>query len=284
MELEQNVDDLFAMAELTTTPDTSRKLEGAVSINTQSTETCQHEFTVEHDGEVFCNDCGEALRELDTDFRKEKTKSIEDGGRCQSLQTGSMGILPDIQHIGSIPKNIKDRANRYFIEYMQTTNSNVLRQKSRRSVIAAVIYYAYLQEKSIAYPIEQLAELLTVSLREASQSLHKVARKLPHLRNVQVTVIDVMNQLLRKLHATEQLDFQWVEYIYRVIEHQSSVLNKARMNSVASGVVWYYIQRESKPISIEYFSRICELSKNTITNIAATVEETYLENGGDDEE
>lgn len=275
-EQSQNIDDLFAMAATAVAAkvNTSRLPEG--------TDRCQHAMTVEYEGEVFCSDCGDALRDLDTEFRREKGKTVEDGGRCQSLQTGSMGILADIQHIHNIPKNIKDRANEYFIEYMRRTNSNVLRQKSRRSVIAAVLYYAYLQEKNMAYPIEPLAELLTISPREASQSLYKVARKLPKLRTVQVTVVDVMNQLLRKLGATDPLDFQWVEYIYSVIEHRNSVLNKARMNSVASGVVWYYIQRENKPITIEHFSRVCELSKGTVANIGSIVEETYLEYGGDD--
>jgi len=275
-EQSQSIDDLFAMAA------TAVAAKADTSSLPNGTEGCSHEMTVEHDGEVFCSECGEALRDLDTEFRKEKGKTIEDGGRCQSLQTGSLGILTDIQHIHNIPKNIKDRANEYFMEYMRCTNSNVLRQKSRRSVIAAVLYYAYLQEKNMAYPIEPLAELLTISPREASQSLHKVARKLPKLRTVQVTVVDVMNQLLQKLGATDPLDFQWVEYIYSVIEHRNSILNKARMNSVASGVVWYYIQREEKPITIEHFSSVCELSKGTVANIGNIVEQTYQQYGGDD--
>jgi hypothetical protein len=270
---ESSMDALFAMAASAIKTDTSTLPDGPTE--------CTHEITVEHDGEVFCSDCGEALRDLDTEFRKEKSKTVEDGGRCQSLQTGNIGILSDIQHIQSIPKKIKDQANHYFMEYMAQTKTNVLRQKSRRSIIAAVLYYAFLSENN-SYPIERLANLLTITSREASQSLHKVARKIPRLRTIQITVQDVMYQILKKLGATDPLDFQWVEYIYSVIEHRNGKLNKARMNSVASGVVWYYIQREEKPIELDHFSRVCELSKTTIENIARIVEETYIANGGDE--
>lgn len=271
---DQSLDDLFAMAAA-----------AAMVTSTVATGTgCEHAFTVEHDGEVFCNDCGEALKDLDTEFRKEKNKTLEDGGRCQSLQSNNGGIMADIRHIHTISQNIKDRAGEYFDEYMRVTNSNVLRQKSRHSVIAAVLYYAYMEEENKVYPIEPLAKMLTVEPRDVSHGLHKVSRSLPHLRSFQITETDIMHQLLRKLGAVDPLDFQWVEYIFSVIENLNSTLNKARMNSVASGIVWYYIQRENKPITLEHFSRVCGLSKSTIANIAGIVETTFLANCDDEEE
>lgn len=151
-------------------------------------------------------------------------------------------------------------------------------------VIAAVLYYAYMEEEKKVYPIEPLARMLTVEPRDVSQGLHKVSRSLPHLRSFQITEIDIMHQLLRKLGATDPLDFEWVEYIFRIIENLNSTLNKARMNSVASGIVWYYIKREDKPITLDHFSKVSALSKSTIINISDIVEATFLANCGDEEE
>ena len=75
---------------------------------------------------------------------------------------------------------------------------------------------------------------------------------------------------MKKFDATEsQIDE--VVKIYHQVKNKSSILNRSRPQSVASGLVRYYILLKDKDISMQCFRQKVKLSELTINRIAKEI-------------
>ena len=78
---------------------------------------------------------------------------------------------------------------------------------------------------------------------------------------------------MEELHANEQ-DLQCVKDLYARIEaFQSLKLNRSRPQSIASGIVYYWLLEENRKITLKTFAKIAELSELTIVKIQKDVKE-----------
>ena len=60
--------------------------------------------------------------------------------------------------------------------------------------------------------------------------------------------------------------------VYQKVKNKSSLLNRSRPQSVASGIVRYYIVQKNKDISMDFFKSRVNLSELTITRIVNEIE------------
>jgi hypothetical protein len=101
------------------------------------------------------------------------------------------------------------------------------------------------------------------------------APKDSNFRNFQITTEHLITEIMAKFYANKShVDEALV--LYSMIKGRSSLLNRSRPQSVASGLVRYYIQKKNSDISMDYFKSKINLSELTITRIVREIK-TILE-------
>jgi hypothetical protein len=69
-------------------------------------------------------------------------------------------------------------------------------------------------------------------------------------------------------------DIRQIKELYKFIEDkQIQKLNRSRPQSVASGIVYFWLLRENRKITLKTFSKITELSELTIVKIQKDIKE-----------
>jgi hypothetical protein len=74
-----------------------------------------------------------------------------------------------------------------------------------------------------------------------------------------------------KFYATKEQKDEILE-LYKQIENKSSLLNRSRPQSVASGIVRYYILKTNKNVPMNIFKTKVNLSELTINRIVKEIE------------
>lgn len=77
---------------------------------------------------------------------------------------------------------------------------------------------------------------------------------------------------MKKFSATEEKHREIAE-LYEKIRNKSSRLNSSRAQSVASGLVYYWICLKKKDITLKDFAKKVALSELTISKIAKVISE-----------
>ena len=78
-------------------------------------------------------------------------------------------------------------------------------------------------------------------------------------------------EIMDKFYATAEQKEEVLE-LYKCIENKSSLLNRSRPQSVASGIVRYYILQKGKDVPIAVFKAKVNLSELTINRIVKEIE------------
>jgi hypothetical protein len=77
---------------------------------------------------------------------------------------------------------------------------------------------------------------------------------------------------MEKLSANPQKILE-VCAIYEAVKNRSSSLLRSRPQSIASGIVYYWVLKNNIPIPVETFSQLSDLSTLTIIKIQKEVKE-----------
>ena len=85
-----------------------------------------------------------------------------------------------------------------------------------------------------------------------------------------ITPENLIKEIMNKFDASEdQIDD--VIQLYKKIKNKSSIINRSRPQSVASGLVRYYILIKNKNISMHEFKQKVNLSELTINRICKEI-------------
>lgn len=220
--------------------------------------TCEHQNLIKDKATVTCMDCGECIYKIynqERDFKSQSTRSILE----------DKNIFKDVENI-KFSENIVQIANSL---YMQVTNEKIYRGNARKGIISACIFHAF---KIIGKPqiYKKIIQLFNISKKVGLKGLKFVSINAPKdsiIFKTQITPITFIEYYLEELKATDT-DISHVREIYTQIEGiQNRKLNRSRPQSVASGVVYYWILVNDKNITLKTFSRITELSELTIAKL-----------------
>lgn len=237
-------------------------------------EKCKHLHVLNDNNIKICEDCGRELT-IELNFEKEwryygssDTKYNSDPNRCNIRKSNIKTIHKDVENLGFSDKII-DKANKI---YEQTTNGKIYRGKSRKSIIFACIFHAYKMENN-PQSCDHLIQIFTLEKKVALKGLKHVnlnAPKSSHIRTTYITPENLINEIMKKFDATcDQINE--VISIYEKIKNKSSTINRSRPQSVASGLVRYYILLKKKDISMDEFRKKVDLSELTIVRIVKEI-------------
>ena len=245
---------------------------------TQQTPTkstvCSHPTSIESNGSVLCTECGEEIEKTvvyDKEWRYYghlDTRHKINPNRCQVRKTDERSIFKDLE--GKIfDDNVVTIANRL---YLKVTNGKIRRGESRRGIVFACIYHAYKQTCN-PRTCESLTEIFKIQRKTGLKGLKYYRLNIgkdQDQTSTQITPVNLVNDIMDRFSATDEQKAE-VSELYDKIKNKSSKINRARPQSVASGLTYYWICNKNKKISLKEFVDKSGLSELTVVRLAKEI-------------
>lgn len=203
---------------------------------------------------------------------KPPSMSAKDPARVQVRRTSYKHdpgtIFHDLESMGFSDSIVKT-ANELFQEISECA---LLRGNCRRAVVFACVFHAFkINSKSQSH--ERLMLMFNLSRKAGLRGLKHVnlyAPKSSVIHSIYITPKVLITELMDKFMASDEQKNAVVN-IFNLIKNRSSVLNRARPQSVSAGIVFYWIHKTGKTISSRDFAKKADISELTIMKIAKEV-------------
>jgi transcription initiation factor TFIIIB Brf1 subunit/transcription initiation factor TFIIB len=187
------------------------------------------------------------------------------------LNTDEKNIFKDVESI-QFSEHIVQIANSLYI---QVTQDKIYRGNARKGIISACIFHAF---KIIGKPqiFKKIIKLFNINKKIGLKGLKFVSINAPKnsvIFRTQITPLTYIEHYMEELCANEH-DLECVAELYAEVERfQSHKLNRSRPQSIASGLVYYWLLEENRKITLKTFSKIAELSELTIVKIQKDIKD-----------
>ena len=235
---------------------------------------CTHKNIIEDNGVKLCTDCGREISRA-MSFEKEwrwygrdRDTRHSDPNRCHIRKTDDRTIYSDVAGLGFTDRIISE-ANRI---YQEVTNGNIYRANSRRAIIFACIFHAY---KLQGHP-QTCMDLMTIfklDRKVGLKGLKHISKRAPKgspLRTTYITPSDFISPIMSRFNATKK-EIEEVTEMCEALKNRSRILNRARPQSVASGLIYYFCKLKNKDITMAAFIEEADLSELTVRKIATEI-------------
>jgi transcription initiation factor TFIIIB Brf1 subunit/transcription initiation factor TFIIB len=228
---------------------------------------CPHHSIVNENGIQLCLDCGEEIKKDITHEKEWRYYGISDSkssdpNRAHARKNEEKNILKDVQGL-HLSQNVIHKANEL---YVRSTKGQIYRGGSRKAIIFACVYHAYKLLGEVKTP-DSLIQLFGLTRKEGLKGLKIVNvnnSKGSEIHETCITSKHIISDILSKFSMLDEQKKD-VYKIYERIKNKSSKLNRARPQSVASAVIYYWIITNNININIKDFAEITKLSELTIT-------------------
>lgn len=242
----------------------------------EQTPSCPHSNVTVEKGVVECTDCGEEISKKIQHTKEWRyygqidTRKISDPNRVQQRKSEDRNIYKDVENMGFSDKIISEANKIYF----QVTQGKIFRGNSRKAIVFACIFHSYkLSGKPQSH--EKLIGIFKLDRKAGLKGLKHVnlhAPKNSQIRTTYITPINLVEEIMEKFSATKEQK-QEVIKLYHMIKNKSSRLNRSRPQSVASGLVYFWICSKNKDITLKQFTKKVSLSELTVNKIAKEISE-----------
>jgi hypothetical protein len=235
---------------------------------------CLH-FNIETEKSInVCIDCGEEVSEKAQNekewryYSQSVNRNSSDPNRVQIRKSDERSIYKDVDNMGFSDKIISEANKMYF----QVTNGDIFRGNSRKSIVFACIFHSYkISGKPQSH--EKLIHVFNLNRKSGLKGLKHVSLHAPKnssIRTTYITPINLVEEIMEKFSATEEQKKEVIE-LYNNIKNRSSRLNRSRPQSVASGLVYFWICMKKKDITLKQFTKKVCLSELTINKIVKEI-------------
>lgn len=243
---------------------------------------CEHINKVPENGMLFCMDCGEEIEKITGEWKYHDSKHSADPNRCQIRRVDDRNIYKDVEGMGFSDK-VVSIANQIYLDTTKCIKIdkngdkiemfNIYRGKSRKSIVFGCVFNAY---KLLGDPqtYESLIKVFKIDKKSALSGLKFINMNAPKkspVRTTYITPVNLVEDIMNKFSASIEQKKEVVD-LYHNIKNKSSKLNRSRPQSVASGLVYYWIQKTGKDITIKEFIDKVDLSELTILKIVKEIE------------
>lgn len=237
--------------------------------------TCGHTNTIMEKSTLICIDCGE---EIEKDIFMDNTKiqtTKQDISRCHIRKVETKNIYKDVEDMG-FGERIVSIANEI---YTDVTDGKIYRGNSRKAIVFACIFNAY-KINGTPQNHDTLIQMFNLNRKCGLKGLkhvnNNVSKDSP-IKNTYITPENLVVEILNKFNATqEQIDE--VTELYYQIKDKSSIINRARPQSTSAGLVYYYILKTNKNITLKDFLSKITLSELTIRKIVKELDKMFNTN------
>ena len=97
-----------------------------------------------------------------------------------------------------------------------------------------------------------------------------ICNNVTKIQKTYITIESIIQNILNTLNADKHY-FNEINKLYDKIKNKSSILNRSRPHSLASGLIYFYILISNKDMSLKYYSKKVQLSELTINRIVKEI-------------
>ncbi len=227
-------------------------------------EMCMHVEVRSENGMSLCVGCGLEMHKTNTS----ETKNIIEPNRCFMRKTKEKTIYQDLQNL-NISDHIKDIANDIYVE---TCQGKVHRGARRKAIVFAAVFHAYKLDNT-PQSCESLIKIFQMKRKDALKGLKFInehTSKTSPIKSLYITPEHIIKEFLCHFHVSEEKQRE-ILTMYASVKDKSVILNRSRPQSVASGVIWYWITQNQVQITIKEFIKKVDLSELTVNKMAKEI-------------
>lgn len=235
-------------------------------------EECPHDQISNIDGTTVCMVCGLKLDEtlLDNETRyygASDTRYTHDPSRHNQRKNEERSLRGDLEPL-AFPKEVIERANDYYKEIIK---DKIYRAGNRLSIVFACTYHAYIDMQEPRVPTE-LAKDFKLDKKGISNGLKTFSHIFRNrIGKRHIDAMDLVPKLLSELHIEKKKHkacMDDLQKIYNFVQSKSRTFNSSNPQSIAAGLVYYYLKLNNVPITRSEFSQVVKLTDITFTKIA----------------
>jgi len=204
---------------------------------------CSHENKYEDsNGLHICSDCNAELEFFNDEpewrfYPGADNKSSKDPSRCHTGKSSikTLSKLFDSLKL-SIPQAIKAQVES---KYNKIVGTNTVRGKGRRSIIAACLFYTYM-EFGECRTTDYIRDMFELTKKDMSSGLTEYCRVFPEARTQYITPKNLLGWILT-LTGVGKEHYRKIVQISKYLENSSQLLQRSSPQSVASATVYFYL-------------------------------------------
>ena len=243
--------------------------------DSESESECAHPQTSNIDGSTVCMVCGlkvdEALLDNETRYYgAADTRYTKDPSRHNQRKNEERSLYSDLEPLG-FPQEVIERANEYYKEIIK---DKIYRAGNRMSIVFACTYHAYadMQEPHVPTELAKTFKLDKKGISNGLKTFSRIFRKRPNKKYIDA--MDLVPKLLSELNIDKSNHRTCIDdtsTIYEYVKSRSHTFNSSNPQSIAAGLVYYYLKLNDVPISRADFSKVVHLTDITFTKIASDI-------------
>lgn len=232
-------------------------------------QECLHRECTNIDGINVCDECGIQLEEhfVNNERFTIESKSLS---RCHPRKDMERSLYKDLQD-RKFPQNIIEKADEY---YKKIIDGEIYRANKRLAIVFFCTFQAYMD---IGEPqsAPELAKKFNINKKTISLGFTIGTE---HFRNNvhkrYISPLDLVPRILSQAGITDYLVYyKDIEKIYNYVESVSVDIKTSIPQSVAAGLVYFYLKLKDNPITKTEFSKIVNLTEITFVKIANCIAE-----------
>ena len=259
---------------------------------------CKHENVTENLGMRCCVSCSRVIHAFDSEGScEDDEKVLFEGGKLKRKKE-QKSILKDLQKF-NFPVDVKEKANQLFIEKV---GDQTIRGNPRMAVIFACLEEAH-ELLGIRIDPKEIAKKLGIKKKNMSQGILLVSavysqKPESKIRGVEASrrptelvestkkedigqlqpmhlIPELLIRISEKVEIKDHLNSirDEIEEVYDRVIKKSSVLNRSQPQSVAAGLIYYYLEKNKIKIPKKEFEEIAGMSHVTILKMSKEISE-----------
>jgi transcription initiation factor TFIIIB Brf1 subunit/transcription initiation factor TFIIB len=222
----------------------------------KKTGSCAHTDVVHENGAMTCTDCGQEIHKAILHEKEWRYYGPADGkrsdpNRVQMRKSEERTIFRDVENMG-FSDVIVANANEL---YADVTKGKIYRGDCRKAIIFACVFHAYKLE-GMPQPHEKLTKVFSLTHKVGLRGLKHVslhASRNSKIHTTYITPAHIVDQIMTKFKASAKDKREALRLCER-IKNKSSVLNRARPQSVGSSVVYFWICLKKVDVTLKEFA------------------------------
>lgn len=245
-----------------------------IEIKDYNKESCEHKNCTNENGNLVCFDCGKEIEK--TVFQEKEwryygisdSKRSSDPNRVHIRKIDDRNIYKDVENMGFSDKIIY-LANQLYI---QVTKGQIFRGNSRKAIVFACIFHSFkIQGKPQSH--EKLIKIFQLNKKTSLKGLKFVNLNAPKeslIHTTYITPVNIIEDIMDKFEATNEQKKEVID-LYDKIKNKSSKINRSRPQSIACGLIYFWVSYKNIDVSIKNFAKKADLSELTIIKLAKEI-------------
>jgi transcription initiation factor TFIIIB Brf1 subunit/transcription initiation factor TFIIB len=239
-------------------------------VNIDDEQVCTHEHTVIEKSVTVCADCGEELLGSEVKCSIDQVYSS-----MNERKNSSKNIYKDIEKF-NFNESIVSNANAL---YNRVTAGKTKRGDRRKAIILACVFFSH-KMANINVTYDKLLQMFDIKRKIGNDGLTHVTLNVPKdiSKNfsTEPQCLIMLDEIMDKFSVPAEQRVQVKDIYHRIFKKSSSsYLNRCRVHSLASSILYYWIVHYSNiTMSVTAYSEIVKLKELTINKICKEIELT----------